>query len=364
MAIKSDKIIAKRAGKCRACGRTFKTAEPVWFKRRYGFKCQDCGPHVSADLKPRSPVPTPKDTRVVLGGPQCGYSAIRTMPKDKEYHVEVGSLTEVVNMAWDSEFGVVDASRLVCNSQMSDYFDGTGSWGNHFTKAKFMQELVNPSPKYIELCDELKSEITALSPALTGRRATRRLRRGCEFGDQIDPDRFLMRVPEMWERMERREVPARQVCIAINGAVNASRREEHLKYRGAAVMALVDYLSSMGVSVRVELLMCSDSMTPMANLSVGQFVAKDYNWPLERNSLAFMLCEIAYARMCLFAKARALPGKLVSHLGSPTSVPMSIRGRYDVFADYDILDQYSASRWLEQAVKKLNDNNNQLQKGA
>jgi len=61
----------------------------------------------------------------------------------------------------------------------------------------------------------------------------RKVRRGLDWGDELDADRWLVREPNAWERSIREQQPRRTITIGCNITVGAAVRPEQLLYRGA-----------------------------------------------------------------------------------------------------------------------------------
>jgi hypothetical protein len=183
----------------------------------------------------------------------------------------------------------------------------------------------------------------------------RRVRRGRESGDEIDADRFLSRIPEMWNRIESDEVPANRVVVKVNAAVSGSQKERHMAYRAAAALALADALTERGASVEVQLIWCSRDKTDEAEQTISKVVVKRSDQPMSVADLAAACCDVGVVRMGLvIGTARMLPGRLHSGLGFPMEMPEDLRAE-GFTVDRQIESERDAIEWVKTAVERFTE---------
>jgi hypothetical protein len=205
-----------------------------------------------------------------------------------------------------------------------------------------------------EMVEKLREKISNELPLPTSNK--RRVRRGRESGDEIDADRFLSRIPEMWNRIESDPVPANRVVVKINAAVSGSQKEHEMAYRAAAGLALADALNERGASVEVQLIWCSRDKTDEAEKTISKVVVKRSDQPMSVADLAAACCDVGVVRMGLvIGTARMLPGKLHSGLGFPMEMPEDLQNE-GFTIDRDVRSQQDAIRWVKAAVERFTAN--------
>ncbi|MBN2377047.1 MAG: hypothetical protein JXD22_11640 [Sedimentisphaerales bacterium] len=365
--MKSTKIPARFNGRCRSCQNPIAKGDPVWWKKEYGVKCDACGPHTEDDAAlprknkgkaPRtrksSTNPSASRRRRRSSSPAPSPAATMTeLSADRgEYMVEFGSMVETVTNALQQEHATGDKMALA--SAMNSFTrPGGDSWGNWFTTDKFRRELSDPSSHYVDEVERMREELENSCPEIQlGQRIKRRVRRGQEFGDQIDPDRFLAKVPNIWERTVRELQPDRQVTIGVNLTVNGSERAAATLYRGAAVLAMADYLSAQNINVKVVMYLPVTNPTNEVKLVLGKYVVKDFCSPIDKNTLAFMLCEIAFIRLCLIGQEAGLPGRVYHGLGYAAELPYCEAKNCDIVAGREVNSKEAAIEWLSENIQK------------
>jgi hypothetical protein len=205
-----------------------------------------------------------------------------------------------------------------------------------------------------EMVEKMRERISNELPIPTANK--RRVRRGRESGDEIDADRFLSRIPEMWNRIESDEVPANRVVVKVNAAVSGSQKERHMAYRAAAALALADALTERGASVEVQLIWCSRDKTDEAEQTISKVVVKRSDQPMSVADLAAACCDVGVVRMGLvIGTARMLPGRLHSGLGFPMEMPEDLRAE-GFTVDRQIESERDAIEWVKAAVERFTEN--------
>jgi hypothetical protein len=362
MTIKSRLIAARFAGRCRACGASVAKGDNVWFAKHYGVRCQGCGPHPDdserlpskhpyGSRKPAesSPLPVPKRRKVALPDPTKGGGAmpgenLAQRCHDGVYRYEFGSVTEAVKDAMD-DYAQNDGNAEFIRRRLGHALSGRDSWANRFTQARFLKELANPSKHLLEAVDRMRERL--VGEVATPSTPMRKIRRGQEFGEELDSDRWLARSLNPWERTVREHQPRRTVTIGCNLTVNAGAQPEELLYRGAAALALADILSQRGVNVGINLYYCANYVTSTVDKAVVKYAVKDPLMPLDISAVAFAMCEIAFFRVVgALGSPRHFTGTLNESLGRAANLPRSDRETIDYLIDADVLGQAAAEEWL------------------
>lgn len=369
--MRSRIINAFFAGKCRCCGKPVAKGDEVYFAKHYGVRCLSCGPHTADDQplpskrskKTRRPVPIPapatQPSDRAIGKPVAIPTAGGldvTDPKSRGAQrcadgIHRFSFFSVCDAVEDAlcDYAQNDTNRERIRSTQDSALSGASRWGNYFTRERFMGELSNPNTTLLAAVDEMREQlIGSLNLPTTPRR---KVRRGLDWGDELDADRYLSREPNAWERNVREAQPRRNVTIGCNITVASKIRPDQLLYRGAAALALADILTARGCNVSIVLFKSVEYPTRTVDWGVIRYVVKDAMMPLDVSSVAFTLCEIAFSRIVgVCGEARHWPGVLRSGFGSPAPVPIVDREGIDYLIDVDCLSRDAAESWLRQQV--------------
>jgi hypothetical protein len=269
-----------------------------------------------------------------------------------------------LRMEWDSVSEAVDGLtsqvRRASNTRMSS--EAGEWWGSSMadnrTRSWFDHALANGDSDTLDRIDALRARIESSSPTFQREQKRRTRRRGLADGDEMDADRFLARNPMLWEKMERVPRSSRTITIACEvGALGGVRREQTLP-RGAAVVALADWLSRSGYSVEIKAVWHSSGIYARDDSAtgIGIITVKPARAPLDVAAIATSCCEIAFAR-CVLLRSRIIHAarRVSSGLGSTCPVPecaLKALG-IDVTAPSSILSEQAAIDWLEATVAKL-----------
>ena len=209
-------------------------------------------------------------------------------------------------------------------------------------------------PTMTRLVEQLRERITCEVPIPTENR--RKVRRGRDTGDEIDGDRFLDRIPEMWNRIEPHQIPARRVIITINASVSGGQGQDELAYRSAAAIALGDRLTEMGASVEIRL---SKSTTngPVEGLKslVATAIAKRSDQPMNIPEIAAGCCDIGAFRLgMVYGPTRYCEGTLTEGLGFPANLPEDAAvGDFIIERNVTTLD--AAVAWVNESINKFSE---------
>ena len=361
MTIKSKLIQARFAGRCRGCGTTVTTADQVWFAKHYGVRCQACGPHPDdAERLPskskgkarRSPsttnakksrrkaaLPDPTKGGGAMPGENCAAACA-----DDVWRYEFNSVSDAVRDALD-DYAQNAGTQEFLRERLKHALSGKDSWANRFTESKLLRELSSPSAHLLEAVDRMRERL--IGEVDTPSMPRRRVRRGQEFGEELDSDRYLAHSLSPWDRNVRDHQSRRTVTIGCNLSINAGAKPEQLLYRGAAALALADLLTSRGVNVGIVLFDSRKDPTRSIGRSVIRHNVKDPLMPLDLSAVAFSMCEIAFFRVvCALGGMRHMPGVMNESLGYAASLPGPDAAGLDYLIESDVLSEEAATQWL------------------
>jgi hypothetical protein len=357
-------IAARFKGKCRTCGCVVEPGTPVYFAKHFGVRCQSCGPHTVDDqplpsrrANKRFGRPDRADRRHTEPTPPGG-----TLPGDESaakraqcdldgvHRYQFSSVGEMVLDALD-DYAQNDTNRERIREMQSQALSGSDAWGNYFTRDRLLNQLHDPDVNLLEAIESLRQELVGeVLPPTTPRR---RIRRGLDYGDELDSDRYLQREPNAWERSVREPQPRRTVTIGCNVCVHCRQKPEELLYRGAATLALADALTTRGLNVEIVLFKAVSDPTPQVGLGVIKCQLKDPMMPLSLGDLAFSLCEIAFTRnVVICGAARHWTGALRTGWGTPSALPASDRQGIDYLIDLDVKSRDAAADWLRTQINR------------
>jgi len=270
-----------------------------------------------------------------------------------------------LRMEWDSVSEAVDGldDAQPRNERNKAHLGESAEWwGSHMCDRRdrswLTSALEHGDADTLRSVEEMRERITASSPAFARSTPRRTRKRAQEWGDEIDSDRYLRRDVECWDRMERTPRPSKTITIAVEvGVLGGVCREEMLP-RGAAVVALADWLVREGYSVEIKAIWHSqDIYAHEAGASgLGVITVKPARAPLDTTAIATASCEIAFARGVLLRSrimhaAKVVPGSLGRTTRCNDRILKALG--VDVSANSDILTMEAAQRWLEAAVARI-----------
>jgi hypothetical protein len=307
--MRSRLIHAHFPGKCRICSKTVCKGEEVYFAKHYGVRCLSCGPHTDPDQPmpakrgskryarsaAPTPAPEPAPSPAKFGNLDVIDPKSRAAQRcaDGIHRYQFNSVSEAVEDAL-CDYAQNDTNRERVRSTQADALSGQSQWGNYFTRERLLAEMFNPSESLLTAVDEMRQRlIGALDLPTTPRR---KVRRGQDYGDELDADRWLTRNPDAWERSVREAQPRRTVTIGCNITVNSKVTAEQLLYRGAAALALADVLAQRGCNVSIVVFKSTTDPTFTVGHGVVRYVVKEPMMPLDLSAVAFAMCEIAFFR--------------------------------------------------------------------
>lgn len=182
----------------------------------------------------------------------------------------------------------------------------------------------------------------------------RRHRVRAENGPELNSDRFLDRRLDCFDAFAPRKTRRRVVRIGINISIAYYRTAPELLHRGAAVIALADYLHLLDYSVGIDVFGACKNPTSTVPINVYRVTLKEPDSPLILSSLVSACCDIGVARLLLIVGvARLLPGHVAKSFGSVLALPDEDAKAYDFLAELDIVTQSGAAHWLKACAEKM-----------
>lgn len=350
-------IVAGRQLTCAGCGATIFRGERAWYAncREAGYRCSGCGQHpVGSNIRPATPPASssrkPKRPSLPLPAMDTARPTAAYRGADGVHRYEFASIGEAVADALD-DYAQNDGNRERIRDSQNSALSGRDRWGNYFTRERLLGELTNPSAELLGAVDEMRQLL--VEQIATPSSPRRKVRRGLDWGEELDPDRWLIREPNSWERTMREAQPRRTVTIGCNITVNAGIRPEQLLYRGAAALALADMLTSRGLNVAIVLFKSVSDPSTTVSQGVIRYSLKDATMPLDLGACTFAMCEIAFSRIVgVCGEARHWPGRLASGMGRGSSLPRADRQGLDYIIDADVLSRQAAEEWLKHQMQE------------
>jgi hypothetical protein len=266
---------------------------------------------------------------------------------DGVYRTEQDSVSEAVRFLFADDEGRelanVESCRMERNGSWGD------AWANRYTEESFRDALVNPPKSILDAVDAMRAEL--VETVTLPQSSRRRVRRGQEFGEEMNADAFLNREPNCWDRNTRIKVEKRTVTIGVNVGINASQTPETLLWRGAAAAALADVLTSEGVNVGITAFICRTGITRVAHLGTDKLMVKSPTMPLDLGAVSFAISEAAFTRFCAaYGYSKKYPGILEPGKGSCGMLFDGDKAGLDFQIDFNVQSRESAVEWLRKAV--------------
>ena len=330
--------------KCRGCGRRIAKGEQVWFAKHEGARCLNCG---NADPSLTNPGPRPPPTSTRRGSRACPPAE---RGADGVYRFAWDSVSDLVEDAFSDRAQSADARRFLADLHR-EYAGDT--WANGHTVESLQAAVSDPSRKLLDAIDRMRGHL--LEELAVPAAPRRRVRRGLEAGDEMDPDRWLTRNPNCWEQSVRERQPRRVVTVGVNCTVYWSQKPAELLYRGAAACALADVLTAQGVNVRILGFSVGSNCSDRVRKLVTTVELKRADMPLDMAALATALCDVGFFRMVVMpAEFRHLPGKLCRSLGTrgAQTLPAADRQGIDFLIESDVTSERAAIDWLRSASEQ------------
>jgi hypothetical protein len=331
---------SRAVGQCRTCRRDIPKGSPTWWAQGRGFVCTACKPAPS----PGDEAPQPN-----TGEPATGKlpPARLTETKPGVFNLEFDRLIDAAQSAVANNTGRCSNPAKV--DERLQAVSGT-TFLSCMTPEQLIDKLQHGDAEMVAMVDDFRQQIS--DDIAMPSQPRRKVRRGCEFGDEIQVERYLDKVPEMWNRMERQSAPTSRVVVLINGTVSCGQQQSELGYRAAAAIALADRLTEMGASVEIRIMHSVDGgPTKDCRRAVISATVKQSDQPMSIPDMATGCCLIgAYRLAMVYGAARHFPGEVTRGFGTAADLPKSHREGADFIVERDVDDRHSALKWVEQAI--------------
>ncbi|MCC6360653.1 MAG: hypothetical protein IT450_18085 [Phycisphaerales bacterium] len=234
-----------------------------------------------------------------------------------------------------------------------DKMPGNRRYFNGYTRASLMAALDECPVALLATVNRIKETIESkIVPPTTTRR---RVQRGLEDGDEMDPVAWLQCDPNGWQEIRRETTTKPIIRVGVNLSVSSNKTAEATLYRGAAAAAIADILTARGYSVEID---GFNSVIEMLRHGIHTHVCKvsvkSGDMPLNLPAVAFCLSEIAFFRaVFLAAIARREHRQVDCGMGYPQRLPADDAAAYDAVIDSDVLDEQAALAAVDRFVAKV-----------
>lgn len=167
---------------------------------------------------------------------------------------------------------------------------------------------------------KISDDVTALNPPKPI--STRRRRSWADAGDTLDITRTYAGDLNAWQRCTRAQAnTTRYFDLIINLGIPYHIKAETLLYRGASALVLSDLLVRAGYSVKIKAgYACRGLISGTSELCADMVTVKDYQDPLDINSLASIVCLAGFFRYVLFSLATQREQTVCGSLGSTVRI--------------------------------------------
>jgi hypothetical protein len=271
--------------------------------------------------------------------------------------VEADSVGEFIERAQSAAGAKAKMRNGILVSETARYAAGQERWAGEGCAA-LTRWLSEGRPETLTAIESMKERLATEAPAAFAQPAPRRRRvRGLDCGEEADLDRFARRDLQCWEEMRREAMPRRMVTLGVPLGASSAVRPEQMRARGAAAIALADWLAAQGYVVRIVGYHLSARINSENHgYSVELVELKRSNAPLDLAAVATAACETAFVRCAILPSlVRCADFALNSCLGYPADPTAEQRA----FLGLDIVVPESAcygngaARWLSETVTAI-----------
>lgn len=279
---------------------------------------------------------------------------------DGVHRYEGSSISGLVLAFLDGKTARNNHNMLFLENIKRTELTGRSAWGNYYTEETLRRVLVQPPDLMAEIMKYMEL-IKCETPCFKKPGVRRLMSRGREFGEEIDSDRYLMRTPYVWSRNDREVHLKRTVNIGINLSANCSIVQKQMFPRGAACLALCEWLTQRGYNVGITAYECCTNPTEIVKKMTVKCVLKRPQMPLDVASISFAMCDIAFMRFGLLGGiGRQIHGLIKQGFGCPEPLFKADAEEVDFFINDNVLSEYQAVKWLERTIKKLETERQQI----
>jgi len=347
---KKNRVHLRTGIKCRQCGTLVPYQEYVWWEKGRGNRCMECGPHTPLPDMPEEPKPKPRPAKKPRPLPTSSDKPASRKDSDGVYRYEFDSVGDAIKVAMTDYAQTPQGLKTLQETCKRYDIDGKGDeWTNYYNRQMMLDAMGNPPKHLLVAVDKMREHLidTVTTPTVP----RRKVRRGQEFGDEIDVDRFTAKDPYCWDRNERELQEKRVVWVGVNLSCNASQRPKELLYRGAAALALADVLTNRGFNVGIAAFDSTSRPTNAVDNSVVKLVIKKPEMPMDVASASFAMAEIAFFRIvCAIGFTRLMPGDASRNLGIAEMLPEADQKQMDFFVENNVRSEEAAAEWLKNQI--------------
>jgi hypothetical protein len=198
-----------------------------------------------------------------------------------------------------------------------------------------------PPAEILRAVDVVRERIESIMDVPT--QVTRRRRYGLDDGAELDPIAWVQRDPYGWSDTLREPKPKRIIRIGVNLTLVWWRKQEELVYRGAAVLAMADILSSLGHDVEIVAYDVGDNFGLNRKRVVATVPVKQSDAPMNLAAIAVSIAHVAFLRTVIFpAIYRVIQSTGEEGCGQQIgNIPEELARTYDIVVEKDTytLDQ-------------------------
>jgi len=232
---------------------------------------------------------------------------------------------------------------------------GGRNWMQGATFDNLRASLVRPRTEIIAAVQEMRDRLEEqLAPPLK-RRRKRRDRQ--EEGEELDPQAVAEMRPDGWSRIVRVMRRKHVAELGVNMTVHAGLEQQHMIYRGAAICAVADMLTTEGHSVGVTAYMAALNPGPLTRRFAMSFRVKQPDAPLDIAAVSTATCDLGFLRLAMFsAMIRSMTSPCRPTLGYPASVPDFAKRHVDVMVEGDVFTEKSAVETVREIMVKFREN--------
>lgn len=278
---------------------------------------------------------------------------------DHDLEVHWGSVSEAV------EDSLKMQAKTAC-SENQHHVDNN-EWGSHWVdkrSAEWMTErLQSPDPGTMTKVLQFRDRLNNSNPELVNTARRRRRVRNLEHGAEFNTSRYVEGAELCFEEMRKVSRPARVARIGIDYTISCMGQREDLLPRGAALMALCDWLCANGYSVELVGMWYVKAFKGSEGRDNPKYswctvVMKQSSTPFDLGSLVTSACEIAFVRkIALCGMVAHAPWAVQSGYGQCKGMPekQQIAMGYDALMPQEIDNEAAANDWLKRMLVKFGE---------
>lgn len=277
-------------------------------------------------------------------------------------HVVIADLPCLIERLFDGQLQSIPKDVMAAHNReeievAQASMNGRDPFYNCHTMERIRSLISEPRMDLLKHVEEYRDRILELMPPDDAPK--RRIRRGQEYGDSVDIDRELCGILECWDRSERVRSPQKEVTIAVNLSVSWKKRERDLVARGGLAAAMVEALTSRGVSVRLVATNGTRMQNRENDYTLTEIVLKETDDYIDTASIATSCCDTGFIRGVMYLGGFTYsPCAVRDGWGYPETirtikgVTQGEAGDYDFVIDSDIWTPDEAVRRINELIER------------